>query len=289
MIRRRALASAALALTATQSTHAAESRWIDSHTHVFVRGLKTAIDARFYPNYDASWETLLEIAGQNGVGHAVILQPSFLGFDNSYLLGALRARPDRLRGIPWISPSVEVTAGDWDEMDRLGVRGLRFPIYGLPTPHWPAYADMLGQALKRGWPIHLSVESRRLPGILPMLLDEGHKVVIPHFGMFDRTLGPLRDPGFELMLAKASTRRLWVVMSGAYRVGPERVRQAAPVLLDVFGAERLMWASDWPHTDANLNRSTTYRDTLKWLEEWVPDPAIRERILLETPKQLYGF
>src|SRR5258708_15293735 len=76
---------------------AAEPAWIDAHTHVFVRGLKLAMDARYAPDYDASWEALLALATRNGVGRAVILQPSFLGFDNSYLLGALRARPGRLR------------------------------------------------------------------------------------------------------------------------------------------------------------------------------------------------
>jgi predicted TIM-barrel fold metal-dependent hydrolase len=289
MIGRRGAAAGALALAAALPAHAAEPAWIDAHAHVFVRGLKSPFDARYVPNYDASWETLLETAEHNGIGRAVLQQPYFLGFDNSYLMSALRAKPDRFRGVPWISPSTEVSADQWDEMERLGVRGLRFPIWGLPTPHWPAYADMLGQALKRGWPLHFQVESRRLPAILPTLLEGGHRVVIANFGLFDRTLGPWRDPGFELLLEKASTGRLWVAMSGAYRVGPERARAAAPVLLDAFGADRLLWASDWPHMDANVDRAATYRDALKAFEEWIPGPATRERILVETPKTLYGF
>ena len=79
-------------------------------------------------------------------------------------------------------------------------RGLRFPIFGLPTPQWSDYRDMLAEAKKRDWPIHLYVESTRLPELLPVLLDRGNKVVIPHYGMFDRTLGPARDPGFKLLL-----------------------------------------------------------------------------------------
>ena len=43
-------------------------------------------------------------ADRNGVGRVVISQPSFLGHDNSYLLGALKAHPARLRGVPWIEP-----------------------------------------------------------------------------------------------------------------------------------------------------------------------------------------
>lgn len=285
---RRTFATGALA-AATLPAHADLPPWIDAHTHVFVRGLALAANARYAPNYDASWQTLLELMARNNVGRAVILQPSFLGFDNSYLFQALRAEPGRFRGVPWVSPSIEITPQDWDGLAEIGVKGLRFPIYGLPTPQWPAYRDMLGEALKRDWPIHLYVESRRLPEILPVLLDGGHKVVIPHYGMFDRTLGPARDPGFKFLIESARTERVYVVMCGAYRVGTERARQATPMLLDAFGPQRLLWASDWPHTDTDLNRVTTYPKTLKWFEEWVPDEAVRRTILVDTPTKLYGF
>jgi predicted TIM-barrel fold metal-dependent hydrolase len=288
VIRRRHFAAGALAL-ATRTARAAEPAWIDAHAHVFVRGLAPAATARYAPNYDASWQTLLALAEKNGVGRAVILQPSFLGFDNAYLFEALRAEPSRLRGVPWISPSVKVSPDDWEALAKIGVRGLRLPIYGLPTPQWTYYEEMLAEALKRDWPIHLHVESKRLPSILPFLLDGGHKVVIAHFGMFDRTLGPMRDPGFELMLQKASTRRLWVVMSGVYRVGPERARAAVQPLLSAFGPEHLMWASDWPHTDSGLDRVTTYAQSLRWFQDWVTDEATRRTILVDTPGKLYGF
>ncbi|MCA0304560.1 MAG: amidohydrolase family protein [Proteobacteria bacterium] len=262
---------------------------IDAHAHVFVKGLPMPIDARYRPAYDASWETLLALAEKNRVGRAVILQPSFLGFDNRYLLDTLRAQPGRFRGVPWLSPSAPIPPADFDEMERIGVRGLRFPIYGLPTPQWAYYLPMLAEAKKRRWPIHLTVESKRLPELLPFLLDGGHDVVIPHFGMFDRTLGPARDPGFKVLLENAPSGRLWVVMGGAYRVGPERARSAVQLLLAAFPPDRLMWGSDWPHTDTTLDRTTTYAQALKWFEDGVPDKAVRRTILVETPAQLYRF
>lgn len=288
-LRRRDFAAGTVALAVAPAVRATEPSWIDAHTHVFVRTLPMAIDARYRPDYDASWETLLALAEKNGVGRAVILQPPFLGFDNSYLFEALRAEPNRFRGVPWISPSVTVTADDWENLAKIGVRGLRFPIYGLPTPQWSYYEDMLAEARKRHWPIHLHVESKRLTEILPALLDGGNKVVIPQYGMFDRTLGPARDQGFKALLESAPSRSVWVVMCGAYRVGPERARAATPMLLDAFGPDRLMWASDWPHTDNGLNRVTTYSQTLRWFEEWVPDTAARHTILVDTPAKLYGF
>jgi len=288
-LQRRSFAAGATALAIAPAVRAAEPAWIDALTHVFVRSLPMAIDARYRPDYDASWETLLALAEKNGVGRAVILQPSFLGFDNTYLFETLRAEPGRFRGVPWVSPSVTVSDDDWETLARIGVRGLRFPIYGLPTPQWSYYKDILAEAKKRDWPIHLYVESKRLPEILPFLLDGGHKVVIPHYGMFDRTLGPARDPGFRVLLDNASGRNLWVVMCGAYRVGPERARSATSMLLDAFGPDRLMWGSDWPHTDTGLNRVTTYPQTLRWFEEWVPDKATRQTILVDTPAKLYGY
>ncbi len=288
LLRRRLLAATAVAAGFPASA-AETAEIVDSHAHVFVRGLATAERARYAPGHDASWQSLLEVMEASKVSRAVLLQPSFLGFDNAYLFAALRAQPGRFRGIPWVSPSIAVTPQDWDMLADIGVRGLRFPIFGLPTPQWSAYRDMLAEALKRDWPIHLYVESSRLPEILPVLLDGGHKVVVPHFGMFDRTLGPARDPGFRALLDSASTGRVWVAMSGAYRVGPERARAAAPMLLETFGPPRLMWASDWPHTDTGLDRKTTYATTLRWLTEWVPDPAARDQILVDTPTKLYGF
>lgn len=284
-----ALATWASGATWSATARAAEPAWIDAHAHVFVRGLPMAIDARYRPDYEASWQTLLALAEKNGVGRTVILQPSFLGFDNSYLFETLRAEPGRFRGVPWVSPSIKVNDDDWENLAGIGVRGLRFPIYGLPTPEWSYYRDMLEEALKREWPIHLYVESKRLPEILPIFLDGGHKVVIPHYGMFDRTLGPMRDTGFKALIESASSGRVWVVMCGAYRVGPERARAATPMLLDAFGPARLMWGSDWPHTDTGLNRVTTYPQTLRWFEEWVPDEATRRTILVDTPAKLYGF
>ncbi len=288
-LQRRSFVAGAALLGVAPAARAARPAWIDAHAHAFERGLPMAIDARYRPDYDASWETMLALAEKNGVGRAVMLQPSFLGFDNTYLFKALRAEPGRFRGVPWISPSVTVTADDWETLATIGVRGLRFPIYGLPTPEWAYYKDMLAEAKKRGWPIHLHVESKRLPDILPVLLEDGHKVVIPHYGLFDRTLGPARDPGFKVLLESAGSRNVWVVMCGAYRVGPERARAATSMLLGAFGPDRLMWGSDWPHTDTGLNRVTTYPQTLRWFEEWVPDEATRRTILLDTPATLYEF
>jgi predicted TIM-barrel fold metal-dependent hydrolase len=292
MITRREFGSAALGLAAgsilgRETGAAAESALVDSHTHTFAPGLPRAPDARYAPDYDASYDRLLAMAESNGIGRVVIAQPSFLGFDNSYLLGALRAKPGRLRGEPWIEP--RTTAAQWDEMATLGVIGLRFPIFGLPTPSWADYKETFAEAKRRSWHLHLYVESKRLPEILPVFLDTGAAVVVPHMGMFEAKLGPERDPGFKALVEAAKSGRAYVMLSAPYRTSFEGARVAASILLEAYGPDRLLWGSDWPHTNTELDRTTTYPKMLQSLAEWVPDAATRRKILQDTPTRLFAF
>ncbi|OYV00898.1 MAG: hypothetical protein CFE45_07170 [Burkholderiales bacterium PBB5] len=52
--------------------------------------------------------------------------------------------------------------------------------------------------------------------------------------------------------------------------------------------DRLLWASDWPHTE--LKGATPQAgDLADLLHAWVPDAALRQRVLVENPAALYGF
>ena len=64
---------------------------IDSHAHVFRRGLPLAPVHRHAPDYDALLADYLALLDAHAVSHAVLVQPSFLGTDNSFLLDAVRA------------------------------------------------------------------------------------------------------------------------------------------------------------------------------------------------------
>jgi predicted TIM-barrel fold metal-dependent hydrolase len=281
-----ALGLAAAALLG-QHASAAESLPVDSHTHTFVPGLPMAANARYRPDYDASYERLLTTADRNGIGRVVIAQPSFLGQDNSYLFRALAAHPDRLRGVPW--PEPRTSTAQWDEMSRLGVVGLRFPIFGLQAPNWADYKEVFTEAKRRNWQLHLYVESNRLAQMLPVLLETGANVVIPHMGMFDPKVGPQNDTGFKVMIESAKTRRVYVMFTASYRTSVEGARTAVPVLLDAFGPDHIIWGSDWPHTNTDLDRVATYPRMLQALTEWVPDQATRRKILVDTPTKLFRF
>ena len=52
--------------------------------------------------------------------------------------------------------------------------------------------------------------------------------------------------------------------------------------------DRLLWGTDWTHMNPGkpMPNSTEFFDLLF---DWVPDDAIRRRILVDNPSHLYGF
>jgi len=225
---------------------------IDTHTHVFRRGMGLIEGRRYTPAYDATIADHLTMLGENGMSHGVVVQISILGTDNSYLLKALQQEPVRLRGIVVLDPRIEVK--ELLALDDAGVVGVRLNLIGLPVPdlggaEWQTHLRRLADL---NWQVEVQAEARRLHRILPPLLAAGTRVVVDHFGRPAGELG-IADPGFQYLLTLGRTRSVWVKLSGEYRNAPaERGRQiamaAAPLLLGEFGVERLIWGSDWPHT-----------------------------------------
>lgn len=52
--------------------------------------------------------------------------------------------------------------------------------------------------------------------------------------------------------------------------------------------DRCVWGSDWPHV-ANYGHMMQVQELLDLLAEWVPDEAVRNRILTVNAHRLFGF
>jgi predicted TIM-barrel fold metal-dependent hydrolase len=265
---------------------------VDTHAHIFRRDLKMVEGRRYTPDYDAPLAGYLRLLDTHGVSHGVLVQPSFLGTDNSFMVDALRQYPERLRGIAVVAPEMPVAA--LEELAAAGVAGIRLNLFGaaaLPDFNkspWPAF---LGHVARLGWQVEVHKEARDLPALIGPLLAAGVNVVVDHFGRPEPTLG-IEDPGFRYLLTTAGTRRVWVKVSGAYRNGTsgrgDAVAHAAiPLLREAFGLERLLWGSDWPHTQ--FERQVDYSAARNQFDTWFTDPAERKVILSETPAQLFRF
>lgn len=262
---------------------------VDTHAHIFLRSLPPVPSARYVPDYDATADQYLAQLDRHGLTHGVLVQPSFLGTDNRHLVSALRAHPDRLRGVVVVEPAVG--PDELRRLDAMGVVGIRLNLIGQPIPDftqapWPAF---LQELLRLRWFVEVQREARDLPRVIDPLLALGLSVVVDHFGRPDPALG-VDDPGFRHLLQAARTRRLWLKLSGAYRNGAagvgERIAEAAmPLVRAAFGPSQLLWGSDWPHTQ--FERAADYGAVRAQLDRWLPDPAERRTVLHTAPASLY--
>lgn len=264
---------------------------IDTHAHVFERGLPLANARRYAPGYDAPLSAYLAQLDAHGLSNGVLIQPSFLGTDNSYLLAALKQAPQRLRGVAVIDPTAPETL--LTQMNTEGIVGIRLNLIGAPDPQLksPVWQAALAHLRALNWHVELHVEARRLPALLQPLLEAQLNVVVDHFGRPNPELG-VDDPGFGALLAAGRTRRVWVKISGAYRNGTngrgETIAQAAmPRLKDALGLDRLVWGSDWPHTQ--FESQISYDKMWAFLDVLLPNAADRKQVLVDTPAQLFRF
>lgn len=264
---------------------------VDTHAHVFRPGLPLADTRRHSPDYAATPDEYLALLDAHGLSHGVLVQPSFLGVDNHHLVEALRAAPDRLRGVAVVSPEVDDAA--LRTLDDAGVVGIRLNLIGLPAPalHTPAWQHLLARVNGLGWHVEVHLQAGRLCEVLPALLDARCRVVVDHFGRPDPALG-VSDPGFQYLLQQADSGRVWVKLSAPYRNWQAPAcaasgRLAAQQLLLAYTAQRLMWGSDWPHTEHRDVAS--YPAATQWLDAWIDDPTQRRIVLADTPLQLFQF
>lgn len=286
MMGRRTFMAGLAAVTLPGATRPGIGIATDTHAHVFTRALPLAQRRRYSVDYDATPERYLAMLAANGMGRGVLIQPSFLGFDNSYLMAALALAPDRLRGIAALE---NVTpAAELDRLARGGIVGVRLNLLGRNDPDFraDAWQRHLAAIRKRGWQVEVQCEAGRLPGLLPALLDADLPIVIDHFGRPDATLGA-DDPGFRYLLQQARTGRVHVKLSAAYRVGDALADRLAPVLHEAFGPSQLLWGSDWPHTQ--FEKVADPRAARAALDRWISDPDERRRILNHNPARLFGF
>jgi predicted TIM-barrel fold metal-dependent hydrolase len=273
----------------------AEGAW-DCHIHLF--GPKPAyglVSDAAYDTPDALPQTYIALQKALGLEHAVIVQTMVQGHDHSRLLDALRQHPGRFRGIA--VPAGDVSDAQLEEMDRLGVRGIRVVVStGLAGVGAPADAGLDRRLIARvselGWHVQVVAGGEHLLQLKDLLPALPTEVVIDHAGLPRVELG-VNHPHFQVVLELLDTGRCWVKLSAPMRFSARRrlpYDDTLPFYRELVrrAPERLVWGSDWPHVAYTEGVMPNDADLLDLLLDWAPDAALRRRILVENPSRLYG-
>lgn len=259
---------------------------IDCHAHVFTRSLQRIATPRYIPHRDAPADEYLALLDTHGLAAGILVQPSFLGTDHSHLLDVLAKARDRLRGIAVVARDAPAAA--LDALEAKGVVGIRVNLIGAKLDGLEPFVSpaLLAELRRRNWLIEVQAEGVRWTKLMPELVRSGARVVVDHFGRPSPARG-VACPGFQAILKAGRDVDLRVKLSAPYRFGPQHAGPCAAALHDALGADRLVWGSDWPWTQ--FPEITDYTGMLAALATWVPDPALRRRILVDNPRTLYGF
>jgi predicted TIM-barrel fold metal-dependent hydrolase len=231
---------------------------IDAHAHIWKRdGGQYPWDrlSNFIPSFEAPIENLLDVMTTAGVSGAALVQPSCYGWDNRYLLDSVLRYPNRFVATVMVDPLAR------DGPDTLrhcvkdaGARGLRLNAafdYRLNWLDHPNTYPLWECAAELGIPIGLLIEPWQLPQAEAMIRRFVEvAVIIDHLARI-KPQAPDLDKHIADLCALARFPNSYVKVSGFYALanGGYPYKEMHPVVSEVlksFGAQRLMWASDYP-------------------------------------------
>ena len=277
----------------------------DCHTHIFGRPDQFPYwPGRTYTPEVALPEEMSALHRALHIDRVVIVTPSVYGTDNSATLFGMKARGANARGVAVIDE--KTPENDVETMARAGMQGVRLNLVTSgrvsPLVARRKFLMAVDRIQSQHWHIQVYATLAVVSAIQDAVRDSPTPVVFDHFGGAQAALG-LQQPGFADLVELVGSGKAYVKLSGAYRaskLAPD-YSDVAPLAraLIAANADRILWGSDWPHPTtappggrpaevAPLLQIDDGR-LLNQLGVWAPDPAIRKKILVDNPAQLYRF
>ncbi len=263
----------------------------DTHTHVFESKYPLSPNRGYNPP-DSTLEDLQTLHGVLGIDRVVLTQPSVYGTDNSAILDAVAAMPERSRAVVAIGSTIN--AAELEDLHRRGARGIRLNLDnqgGMPM----SLADVgkVAAAIEElGWHIEFLFAGHDLPDLVDLIRSLPVPVCIAHFAYMPAGEG-VEYPPFRLLVELVREGNTWIKLSAPNRLGVgdlppwDAVVPLAHTLLEA-DPDRMLWGSDWPHPN-KFETQPNDADLLEQLELWAPSPELRRRVLVDNPAALYGF
>jgi predicted TIM-barrel fold metal-dependent hydrolase len=234
--------------------------YIDAHSHIWTP------DTAHYPlaagfrraNMEPTSftvEELLERCKPSKVDRVVLIQMSFYGYDNRYMLDAIKSHSGTFSGVAVIDQNALHPDVTMKEMKSQGVRGFRIYPKDAPVDRW-LDGNGLQSMFKTGADENLNmcclIDTNALSA-----LDKAcwrfsdTPVVIDHLCRIG-TSGKIELADVKALCDMARHKKVTVKVSAFYALGKKKppYLDLGPMIkqvYDAYGPERLMWATDCPY------------------------------------------
>jgi hypothetical protein len=239
-----------------------------------------------------------------GLTRAVIIQPSVYGTDNQCMLDALHAMQGQARGVAVLDTNTPMAV--LQVMDAQGIRGIRLNLESSGAHDVALNAGILGKALQAwspkladlGWHIQVYAPLAVTVACAPLIKELAVPVVLDHFALWtDASCTSLES---TTLLHLLELGKIYIKLSASYRspIQDALALQTLSHRLLATRVDRLLWASDWPHTNREPGKSphevSRYRAiTSESLNDervhWLANTEAQQQVLVVNPSQLYRF
>jgi predicted TIM-barrel fold metal-dependent hydrolase len=250
-------------------------RFIDAHVHVWTP------DTAHYPLAPGSKrenmvprsftpEDLFKHTRPSGVNRINLIQMSFYGFDNRYMLDMMDLHQDVFSGTAVIDPLQKEPDRQMGDLVKRRVRAFRIHprLSQLPAARWlqPAgYALMFAAGAKTNQAMSCLIDADGLPELDRMCRKfPDTPVIIDHLCRIGVS-GTVVDRDVQALCAMAVHKRVLVKVGAFYALGSKKppYQDLAPMIervVKAFGPRRCMWESDCPFQVADGHN---YRDSIE--------------------------
>jgi L-fuconolactonase len=275
---------------------------VDAHQHLW--DLDAAEYPWLVPAYGPLYRTFQpeELAPQlarAGVSRTVLVQAADNHADTNHMLG-IAGRVEYVAGVVgWVPlDRPDETRAALDRLQRYPViKGIRHLIHVEPDPDWLVQPSVIGglrQLAERGLTFDIPAVIPRHLEHVPTLAREVPElaIVIDHLAK-----PPIKDRGWEpwasLLARAAEAPNVYAKVSGLNTAADPETWTAEDLkpyidhAIACFGADRLMFGSDWPVAILAGDYQKVWEETNRALADLRPDD--RAAILGVTANTVYGL
>lgn len=225
---------------------------IDTHTHIWDSLELTKEGQRYVPSYLFTKDNLENTMKEHKIEKAVLVQPSFLGNDNSLLIKTVTNDPNKYRGV--------IVLDDFDTYSNIeslfnryniiGIKGIRFNLIGKKLPNFKEkrYLELFSTLKRLNWHLEIHANEDDICTLFKDFKNNNLKVVLDHFAR------PLKENYNKEFISILNNKAdFYIKLSGSYRFNNYKIDNYIKTLISTIGINKLLWGSDCPFTKFEEN------------------------------------